>query len=511
MANNENSEPRIRRKQDKEALRNKGQFWTPNWIAEAMAGYAFATEKRVIFDPGVGAGAFFRAARKVYADHGKSVELLGTEIDPEKIEEALVSGTAKEDLSKVEIKDFLLRPPRGPFEAIVANPPYVRHHRLSGEVKQKLNTIVVSVMGKPIDARAGYHVYFLIRALELLAAEGSLAFIVPSDVCEGKFSTDLWKWISKKYRIDAIVTFSPEASPFPYLDTNPIIILIRKLKPKTDFLWAKCTKAGTEELGRWIISGFTCKPNNDILVFNRTIEEGLNTGLTRVPVTNFSDEQVLGDFATVLRGIATGANEFFFLTNKQVEELSIPAEFLIRAVGRTRDIKGNEITPETLLELEKNNRPTRLFSPNGQQFEQMPESVRTYLRKGEGMGLNKRSLISTRRPWYKMETRSVPPFLFAYLGRRNARFIKNNAKVVPLTGFLCIYPKKNDPDFIDKLWRVLNHNKTIENLGRVGKTYGGGAIKVEPRALEKLPLPNEVVEEAGLKPVPKVKPLDAFF
>ena len=35
-------------------------------------------------------------------------------------------------------------------------------------------------------------------------------------------------------------------------------------------------------------------------------------------------------------------------------------------------------------------------------------------------------------------------------------------------------------------------------LRLVGKSYGGGAIKVEPRALERLPLPPDVVAEVGL-------------
>ena len=49
--------------------------------------------------------------------------------------------------------------------------------------------------------------------------------------------------------------------------------------------------------------------------------------------------------------------------------------------------------------------------------------------------MDKKTLISTRNPWYNMEKRENPEFLFAYLGRRNTRFIRNEAGVVPLTGF----------------------------------------------------------------------------
>jgi hypothetical protein len=202
---------------------------------------------------------------------------------------------------------------------------------------------------------------------------------------------------------------------------------------------------------------------------------------------------LLGDFAYVLRGVATGANEFFFLTAKRAKELGIPGDYLIRAVGRTRDVSGDEITPDTLEQLEKLSRPSLLFSPDGRRVDLFPKPVRDYLAHGEEIGLPKRPLIASRNPWYKMERRAVPPILFAYLGRRNARFIRNLAGVIPLTGFLCVYPRRHDPDYLEKLWEILRHPQTVANLSLVGKSYGAGAIKVEPRALEKLPIPASLV------------------
>jgi hypothetical protein len=199
-----------------------------------------------------------------------------------------------------------------------------------------------------------------------------------------------------------------------------------------------------------------------------------------------------------MRGIATGANEFFFLTAEQAQALGIPGDFLIPAVGRTRDVTTDEITSATIYELEQKGRPTLLFTPDGRPLDSFPPAVRDYLEQGEALNLHRRTLIATRRPWYKMETRPAPPFLFAYLGRRNARFIRNTAKVIPLTGFLCVYPRCRDAVDVEKLWHVLRHPDTAANLRLVGKSYGSGAIKVEPRALERLPIPAHVLAEAGL-------------
>jgi len=222
------------------------------------------------------------------------------------------------------------------------------------------------------------------------------------------------------------------------------------------------------------------------------------TGLSRFPVENNADQPVLGDFAKVLRGVATGANEFFFLTKQQADKLHISSKFLLPAIGRTRDVLGSEITSSIVNSLAEQGRPTWLLSLDGKPVEDYPQAIQSYLREGEKIGLPQRPLISQRRPWYKMESRVAPPILFAYLGRRNSRFIRNYAGVIPLTCFLCVYPHRNNKDFLDRLWSVLNHPETVANLPLIGKSYGAGAVKVEPRALEKLPLPERLVCEVRL-------------
>lgn len=111
----------------------------------------------------------------------------------------------------------------------------------------------------------------------------------------------------------------------------------------------------------------------------------------------------------------------------------------MRSIARTRDVRTDVLVTADLDRMEQAGRPTYLFSPDGLDLEDFPAPVRAYLQSGERQGIHRRALISTRRPWYKMEACPIPPWLFAYLGRRNQRFIRNLAGVVPLTGFLCVY------------------------------------------------------------------------
>jgi hypothetical protein len=102
-----------------------------------------------------------------------------------------------------------------------------------------------------------------------------------------------------------------------------------------------------------------------------------------------------------------------------------------------------------------------------------------------------------------MEVRPVPPILFAYLGRRNIRFIRNRTDALPLTCFLCVFPRQsNEMFYADRLWEVLASSETLSNLRLVGKSYGSGAVKVEPRALERVVLPREAISNCGLLATP---------
>lgn len=489
---------------EREALREKGQFWTPDWVAWAMVAYVGKRSTR-LFDPAVGAGAFLTAARQMEGVMGKRFELAGREIDALALEQARANGLSDEDLRGVELRDFVLQPPVQKLEAIIANPPYIRHHRLEAGVKAQLREFATRTTGLHIDGRAGYHVYFLIRALSLLAPEGRLAFILPADVCEGVFAPALWRWIASQFCLDAVVSFAASATPFPGVDTNALVLMIRNSAPRNEFCWARCLERGSALL-EWVLNDLQdpVQPEK-IEVFPRSLEEGLRTGLSRPPQKERIGSATLGDFAYVVRGIATGANEFFCFSEKERLQSGIDAQFFVPIVARTRDVSGACLSQLDLESLDASQRPRWMLQLPPQKPDTFPEEVQRYLREGIEAHLPFRPLIKARKWWFCSEKRVPPPFLFAYLGRRHARFIRNRAGVAPLTGFLCVYARDESPENLAKLERVLGDERTLAGLSLVGKSYGSDAIKVEPRALERLPIPVEVLEEAALT-LPTVAP-----
>lgn len=482
---------------EREVLRSKGQFWTPSWVAKAMVRYALAGRAKVLFDPAVGPGTFFLAARQL----GFSGEFAGCELDSEALYGATRNSLSTRDLANIQVADFLSLP-KSIYPAIISNPPYIRHHRIPIASKERFQREAKHDLGIQIDGRAGLHVYFFIRCLQMLRKGGRLAFIVSADICEGVFAKGLWTWVCENFRLDAVLTFSPEAAPFPGVDTNAIVFLIRNKAPVSKFLWGRVDQVDEQALDNLVESLGDCISSPSIYLTTRTVSEGLRTGFSRPQSAYSGDVLELGEAARVMRGIATGANNFFVMTRNQMKEAKLSPSLFIRCVGRTRDCPDDRITSETLEALERANRPTWLLNLPNIEFVSLPQKVQAYIQHGRGAGLPERALIKSRRIWYRMEQRKVPPILFAYLGRRSSRFILNEAGVVPLTGFLCVYPRHDLSGHAESLCAALNDPATIVGLRQVGKSYGDGAIKVEPRALEKLALRKEVLIKYGVNVQP---------
>lgn len=485
-----------RRWVEREALRKKGQFWTPDWVADAMVSYV-ARDRSCLFDPAFGVGAFALAAARESSRIGVPLTVRGSELDQNTLEQALANGVDQATIERVDLENFLKRSELPEDCGVIANPPYIRHHRISAEEKASLRAMAIQRIGAPLDGRAGIHAFFLIHALSLLSKGAPLAFIVPSDICEGVYARALWTWIARKFRIEAIVTFAAAATPFPRVDTNPLIALLRNASPTDTFVWSRVQSVHATELRDWVADGFPSGKYASIQREDRSLTAALRYGLTRIRVGDTGDVAKLGDYFRIMRGIATGANDFFFLTSERIRELGLPLKYFVRAVGRTRDIPDESLSAEQLDELDKKGRPTFLLSIGDVPLASLPPQLQEYLRRGMEGGIAAKTLISTRRPWYRMERRHVPEILFSYLGRRSSRFIYNEAGALPLTGFLCVYPGGNTvprgtrisplPDPMG-LVAELNRADVLNALPMVAKSYGSGALKVEPRMLEALPL-----------------------
>lgn len=495
-------------------LQHRGQFWTPDWIARPMARYVLGGSPSRVFDPAVGAGALLINAKRI--SDGDRVTVSGFEIHPEVLELAKQEGLTKTDLTRIKIGNYLsATSPVGYEEAIICNPPYIRHHRLDRSVKHELRSELERWLGVKLDGRLGLHAYFFLRSLQQLRKGGRLSYITSADLYEGKSSRAMWSAIASRFRIDGIATFESDATPFPGVDTNPVINFIAAEPPTPCYRYIRVHNPFCENIER-VVADIRRPLSRHVIdglsIQQRKISDHIEFGLARAKALNGGHTIPLGRFIKCIRGIGTGANAFFFLTEAQVEHLRLPKEFFERAVGRTRDIPDEEVTQKTLARLDHIGRPTWLLNVRGYSIQELPGPLQQYIEQGTKQRLMERPLLKQRRYWYWTEHRTPPPFFFAYLGRRHVRFIRNKAKAQALTGFLYVYPQSNyaSAEAIEVLWQCMQDPRLLRHLDLVAKTYGGNALKVEPRSLERTPVPIEAVRPLlRLTKVPRETQLEA--
>ena len=469
-------------------IRTKGQVWTPAWVSRAMATYVLSGNPDLVHEPSVGSGSLIDWLMAVAQETGLRPAFHGGELHPDHLgdlEERVAAAGFKIDM---QIGDYLAM--NGSIEAIIANPPYIRHQRFDEAEKTALQNICETTIGCQIDRRTGVQTFFLLRTIARMRDGARGAFILPADVFEGVSAKTVFRRLAGVCTFDAVATFAPQATPFPGVDTNPIVLFFRKGPRASQLAWRRFLTSD-ETFESWVAGGFA---EESVM---RDIDEAVETGFSRAPRACDNGETVtLGALMTGSRGIATGANEYFLKTRAQIQAENLPLAAFSRCVGRTRDLDGDVLNIERLDALEQDGRPTHLLYLEPGDACLQDENLQAYLRSGEGEGISVLPLVSTRKPWWKMERRNASPILFAYLGRENVRFVRNMAGALPLNGFLCIEPLHgNDPESVLLL---LQDPRTIAALVYEAKSYGDGAIKVEPNAIERVSIPRTMLDEYGI-------------
>lgn len=228
------------------------------------------------------------------------------------------------------------------------------------------------------------------------------------------------------------------------------------------------------------------------------------TKWTRFPKADVrarSSAPTVGDFFKIKRGIATGDNSFFILSEQELQKRSLPERFFRPILPSPRHVSSDEVfgDEDGLPCLER-----RLFLldpglPEDEIKRQSP-ALWSNLQEGKEKGLHERYLCRHRSLWYAQEARPAAPIVCTYLGRgdnksgRPFRFIRNRSAATVANVYLAMYPTPlmeralaENPALLDETWRLLNQIEPDQLLGE-GRVYGGGLHKLEPKELARVPL-----------------------
>ena len=479
--------------QKTQAQKNKlGQFATPPDLAFEILSYAkslIGGEPVRFLDPSIGTGAFYSALTNTFSD--TEIEIAqGVEIDSVIVEEtANIWGNTQ--LNLVEADFTKLSAPvaeHSKFNLIICNPPYVRHHHLDSIEKKRLQNLIQNLdSGGTISGLSGLYCYFLLLTHRWMKSNGIAGWLIPTEFMEVNYGSVLRDYLTKNTTLLRIHRFNPDDTQFADALVSSSIVWFQKRLPSPDHTVT------------FTMGGSFTNPDESLTIANKALKTAVKwNARLRHRKNEFGEVSTLSDFFDIKRGLATGDNRFFILSEQQVKERNLPKKYLKPILPSVRFLSADKIDADDsgIPNIQK-----RLFLLDcdlpEENIRQCYPELWTYLQEGIETGVANRYLCSHRKLWYKQENRPAAPFLCTYMARTNKqgrtfRFIFNRSLATAANTYILLYPKpflgkliEKDPKFINRVWAAIQEISQA-SLTEQCRSYGGGLHKLEPKELSRV-------------------------
>lgn len=463
-----------------------GQFATPTILATDILKYAYRLipqdVKITFLDPAIGTGSFYSALLKVFSEN-QIERALGFDIDPHYGEPSKLLW--KDTGLTLTLADFTYEEPSNHFNLVICNPPYVRHQHLQNGNKFRLQSSTRKASGMKLSGLAGLYCHFLGLAHAWMADGCVAGWLLPSEFMDVNYGLAVKNYLLERVTLLHIHRFDPNDVQFADALVSSSVVWFRNIPPPV----------GHKVL--FTMGGTLHEPKLSRSISAKELAH--ESKWSRFPVSDVrlkSRAPKLADFFQIKRGIATGDNNFFILSEKDVIAHGLPMQELRPILPSPRylpedevmsDKDGNPIVARRLFLIDTHLRESEIRA-------RYPK-LWAYLEKGKEKGIHDGYICSHRSLWYSQETRLPAPIVCTYIGRgdtkrgRPFRFILNDSRATIANVYLAMYPTplltramKKDRTLIRQVWERLNSFST-EQLLCEGRVYGGGMFKLEPKEL----------------------------
>lgn len=455
------------------------QFFTPLPIADLMAKWILGNDDlKTVLEPAFGLGIFSRAI----LSNKKSVNIKSFDVDFKIYEQAKTAFLSNPNVS-ILLEDYLLNDWGNRYDGIICNPPYFKFHdydnkTLIKEIEVKLNC--------KLTGFTNIYTLFLLKSIFQLNKNGRAAYIVPSEFLNSDYGKLVKSYLIKSKTLRHIVVIDFEESVFDDALTTASIIFCANDNQAEKVQFSNVQSLDDLEKIKQLISDYPSfnESNKAIDFAELNPEIKWRAYYQEQNSTKFKHLVPFTNFAKVVRGIATGANEYFVFNQSKAAEFSIPERYLLPCICKAADIKKSFFTNEDFLSLKENNRDVFLLNA----FDTVNCNVEKYLQKGVDEEIDKKFLTASRSPWYSLENRKPSPIWVGVFNRNGLKFIRNEAGISNLTTFHCIYPNQNglfSNTDIDILFAYLLTDVAKQIFDDNRREYGNGLKKFEPNDINK--------------------------
>jgi methylase of polypeptide subunit release factors len=482
----------------------RGAFFTPPAIADYLAHWAVGTNPKArVLDPTCGEAVFLLAAGRRLRDlgcppadlhqhlygvdlHAASLQASKRLLEAEGLDAQLIAG------------DFFNVPgpsqlgcPLPEMDAVIGNPPFVRYQEHAGETR-RASAHAALAQGVSLSGLASSWAALLIHACAFLKRDGRLTMVLPAELLTVNYAEPIRRWLRSRFAAVNLVIFER----LQFADALEKVVLV--------VAWGF---GGCESFSVYHVADADDLPNlGPFEHVNVTPVDGQKwTGLLLpVPQRQLYRSVAnahfvrLDSYGSPELGTVTGANRFFTLSEATRRAYGL-GESQVRPSSPpgTRHLKGLFFTKAEWETLRDEGEAVWLLYPDPD--DRSPE-LQAYLATGIQDHINEAYKCRTRTPWWRPPMIPPPDLFFTYMSHRYPRLVANEAEATFVNSMHGIRLHASAPTIARYALPLLALNSvTMLGAEMLGRSYGGGILKMEPREAAGLPVPAPQVLEAAWK------------
>ena len=381
---------------------------------------------------------------------------------------------------------------------ILGNPPFTRHQLLTPEEKRLARNAAGSLLDSGL---AGLSSYFLAATLHELGADDALCLLLPGNWLETHYGRPLREhlWSLMQRRVEFHV-FSNELKLFPGAQVSAMVIAVgpqgRHSEPLVSFRPWLDVDGRVQPSSEHIHDRSKPPPSSfsAAVLFAQGREHKESHDSPSLHRSSSVPERTvaLSTFAVVRRGVATGNNAFFMLTDSDANK--VPREALRRALMRIGHVQRDILDTAEHDRIGATGRRRWLLDLNDPALRDDP-LVCTYIEMGEDEGSDQGVLMSARSFWYIVERVEPPQLLINPMSKSTFRVVENVVGAVPSNSIYGIYLTDHaDDEAYTALTEWLRGEDGQSAIQTRTRAHSDGLMKLEPRALGSIAVPASLAE-----------------